>query len=33
MGAYGHNRAREILFGGVTRSLLKECSLPLVLAR
>lgn len=33
IGAYGHHRAREFLFGGVTRSLLKECSLPLVLAR
>ena len=33
MGAYGHSRAREYLFGGVTRSLLEECSLPLVLAR
>jgi nucleotide-binding universal stress UspA family protein len=33
MGAYGHSRAREILFGGVTRSLLKACTLPLVLAR
>lgn len=33
MGAYGHSRAREMLFGGVTRSLLKECALPLVLAR
>lgn len=33
MGAYGHNRAREFLFGGVTRSLLKECPLPLVITR
>ncbi len=33
MGAYGHHRAREFLFGGVTRSLLKECIVPLVLAR
>ena len=33
MGAYGHSRAREMLFGGVTRNLLKECALPLVLAR
>jgi nucleotide-binding universal stress UspA family protein len=33
MGGYGHSRAREYLFGGVTRSLLKECSVPLILAR
>ena len=33
MGAYGHSRAREFLFGGVTRSLLKECPLPMVLSR
>jgi nucleotide-binding universal stress UspA family protein len=33
MGAYGHSRAREFLFGGVTRSLLKECPLALVIAR
>lgn len=32
-GAYGHSRAREFLFGGVTRSLLKDCPLPLVLSR
>ncbi len=33
MGAYGHSRAREFLFGGVTRSLLKDCPLALVVAR
>jgi nucleotide-binding universal stress UspA family protein len=33
MGAYGHTRAREFLFGGVTHSLLKECPLPLIAAR
>jgi nucleotide-binding universal stress UspA family protein len=33
IGAYGHARAREFLFGGVTRSLLKECPLPLIAAR
>lgn len=33
MGAYGHSRAREFLFGGVTRGLLKECPLPLIAAR
>lgn len=33
MGAYGHSRAREYLFGGVTRSMLKDCPLPLLLGR
>lgn len=33
MGAYGHSRAREFLFGGVTRSLLNDCPLPLILSR
>jgi len=32
MGAYGHARAGEFLFGGVTRSLLKGCPSALVLA-
>ena len=32
MGGYGHNRAGELLFGGVTRSLLKACPVALVLA-
>ena len=32
MGAYGHSRAREYLFGGVTRAMLKEAPLPLLLA-
>jgi len=32
MGAYGHNRARELLFGGVTRSMMRSSPLPLVLA-
>ena len=32
MGGYGHSRAGEFLFGGVTRALLKECPVPLVLA-
>jgi nucleotide-binding universal stress UspA family protein len=32
MGGYGHSRAREYLFGGVTRSLLKDCPVPMVLA-
>lgn len=29
MGAYGHNRVREILFGGVTRYLLESARFPL----
>lgn len=33
MGAYGHSRAREYLFGGVTRDLLKDSPVPLLLAR
>ena len=32
MGGYSHNRIREVVFGGVTRSLLKECPVPLVIA-
>ena len=32
MGAYGHSRLREFLLGGVTRDLLSECGLPLLLA-
>lgn len=32
MGGYSHNRIREVVFGGVTRSLLKECAVPLVIA-
>jgi nucleotide-binding universal stress UspA family protein len=33
MGGYGHSRAGEILFGGVTRTLLKGCALPLFISR
>jgi nucleotide-binding universal stress UspA family protein len=33
MGGYGHSRAREYWFGGVTRSMLKECPVPLILSR
>ncbi|MBP7136136.1 MAG: universal stress protein [Sphingomonadaceae bacterium] len=33
MGAYGHSRAREYLFGGVTRNLLNDSPFPLLLAR
>jgi nucleotide-binding universal stress UspA family protein len=31
MGAYGHSPLREVLFGGVTRHMLRESSIPLVL--
>ncbi|MGO4637737.1 universal stress protein [Mesorhizobium sp. SEMIA 3007] len=33
MGAYGHSRLRERIFGGVTRSMLEEQSLPILMAR
>jgi nucleotide-binding universal stress UspA family protein len=33
MGAYGHSRLREALFGGVTREMLTRPGVPLVLAR
>jgi nucleotide-binding universal stress UspA family protein len=33
MGGYGHSRAREYWFGGVTRSVLTECPIPLILSR
>jgi nucleotide-binding universal stress UspA family protein len=32
MGGYGHSRAGEFLFGGVTRELLRECPVSLVVA-
>lgn len=32
MGAFGHSRASELLFGGVTRSMLAQCDVPLFLA-
>jgi hypothetical protein len=32
MGGYGHNRAGEFLFGGVTRELLSSCPISLVMA-
>jgi nucleotide-binding universal stress UspA family protein len=32
MGGYSHSRAGEFLFGGVTRSLLREFPIPLVMA-
>ncbi|WP_159593955.1 universal stress protein [Chelativorans xinjiangense] len=33
MGAYGHSRMRERIFGGVTKSMLKEPPLPILMAR
>lgn len=32
MGAYGRSRLRETLFGGVTKHLMSECRVPLLLA-
>ena len=32
MGAYGHSRVREWLLGGVTRALIQDSSVPLLLA-
>lgn len=32
MGAYGHTRAREFFMGGVTRRMLADCPVPLLLA-
>lgn len=33
MGAYGHSRLRERIFGGVTRSMIDESALPILMAR
>ena len=33
MGGYGHSRMRERIFGGVTRSMLEEPPLPILMAR
>jgi nucleotide-binding universal stress UspA family protein len=33
MGAYGHSRLRERIFGGVTKSILDEPTLPVFMAR
>ncbi|MEK1887144.1 MAG: universal stress protein [Phyllobacterium sp.] len=33
MGAYGHSRMRERIFGGVTRSMIDEPQLPVLMAR
>jgi nucleotide-binding universal stress UspA family protein len=32
MGAYGHSRLRERIFGGVTRSFIEEATLPVLMA-
>lgn len=32
MGVYGHSRMRETLFGGVTKSMLDRCEVPLIVA-
>lgn len=32
MGAYGHTRMRELVFGGVTRSMLEDTDLPIFIA-
>lgn len=33
MGGYGHSRVREFLFGGVTRTMLSEATVPVVIGR
>jgi nucleotide-binding universal stress UspA family protein len=30
MGAYGHSRVRELIFGGFTRDALRDCDLPVL---
>lgn len=30
MGAYGHSRLRELVFGGATRHVLREATLPVL---
>jgi nucleotide-binding universal stress UspA family protein len=32
MGGYSHTRIGEYVFGGVTRTLLNDCPVPLVVA-
>jgi nucleotide-binding universal stress UspA family protein len=32
MGAYTHNRFRQMIFGGVTRHILAEAELPVLVA-
>jgi nucleotide-binding universal stress UspA family protein len=33
MGAYGHSHLREWIFGGVTRTALREAELPVLMSR
>ena len=33
MGAYGHSRFQQTVFGGTTRRMLSESPIPLLLAR
>lgn len=33
MAAYGHSRLRERIFGGVTRSMIEDPRLPIIMAR
>lgn len=33
MGGYGHSRLRERIFGGVTRSMIEEAGVPVLMAR
>jgi nucleotide-binding universal stress UspA family protein len=32
MGGFGHSRAGQYVFGGVTRTFLKDCPVPLIVA-
>jgi len=32
MGAYGHSRLRELVLGGATRSILRQMTLPVLMA-
>src|SRR6185369_16191284 len=32
MGAYGHSRARELVLGGVTRSILAQMTVPVLMS-
>jgi nucleotide-binding universal stress UspA family protein len=32
MGAYAHSRTRELVLGGVTRTILEEMTLPVLMA-
>jgi nucleotide-binding universal stress UspA family protein len=32
MGGYGHSRLRELVFGGVTRAILAQTTLPVLIS-